>query len=133
MPRLAQYDYLMAIGTIFSLLDAYNIGGECLQWSLRPLDVGSENLRVRQSDRRLILWHFRTANDVANSWATSVSSRSVSMRQALGLAALMEFLGAVTVGGQSGYLLSKGKRRLTLFFSKSGRHHQKRHHPEDRV
>lgn len=27
MPRLAQYDYLMAIGTMFSLLDAYNIGG----------------------------------------------------------------------------------------------------------
>ena len=38
------------------------------------------------------------SNDVANSWATSVSSRSVTMRQAMLGAAVMEFLGAVTGG-----------------------------------
>lgn len=64
MPTLHQYDYLMAIGTLASLLDAYNIG----------------------------------ANDVANAWATSVSSKSVSYRQAMIFAACFEFLGAVTVG-----------------------------------
>ena len=71
---MTQYNYLMAIGTIFSLLDAYNIG----------------------------------ANDVANSWATSVSSRSVTMRQAMLGAAVMEFLGAVTVGARVADTIKNG-------------------------
>lgn len=61
MATLHQYDYLMAFGTIFALLDAFNIG----------------------------------ANDCANSFATSVSSHSLSYRQAIGCAVLFEFLGAV--------------------------------------
>lgn len=40
------------------------------------------------------------ANDVANSWASSVSSRSISYLQAMCGAALMEFAGAVGVGGR---------------------------------
>ncbi|OBT69868.1 hypothetical protein VE03_00472 [Pseudogymnoascus sp. 23342-1-I1] len=40
------------------------------------------------------------ANDVANSWATSVSSRSVSLKQAMFLATIMEFAGAIGVGGR---------------------------------
>ncbi|OBT57328.1 hypothetical protein VE04_03177 [Pseudogymnoascus sp. 24MN13] len=40
------------------------------------------------------------ANDVANSWATSVSSRSVTLRQAMCLATVMEFAGAIGVGGR---------------------------------
>ena len=38
------------------------------------------------------------ANDVANSFATSVSSRSLTLVQAMLIATVMEFLGAVTVG-----------------------------------
>lgn len=38
------------------------------------------------------------ANDVANSFATSVSSRSLTLRQAMYIAAVCEFLGAVLVG-----------------------------------
>lgn len=38
------------------------------------------------------------ANDVANSFATSVSSRSLTMRQAMIIASVMEFGGAVGVG-----------------------------------
>jgi sodium-dependent phosphate transporter len=38
------------------------------------------------------------ANDVANSFATSVSSRSLTMMQAMMIASVMEFLGAVLVG-----------------------------------
>lgn len=64
----------MAIGTIFALLDAYNIG----------------------------------ANDVANSWATSISSRSVSLRQAMIGAAIFEFLGAVTVGARVASTIKNG-------------------------
>ncbi|KAK8026273.1 phosphate-sensing transcription factor [Apiospora arundinis] len=40
------------------------------------------------------------ANDVANSWATSVGSRSVTLVQAMVLAAIMEFTGAVGVGAR---------------------------------
>jgi sodium-dependent phosphate transporter len=38
------------------------------------------------------------ANDVANSFATSVSSRSLTMLQAMLIASCTEFLGAVLVG-----------------------------------
>lgn len=38
------------------------------------------------------------ANDVANSFATSVSSRSLTLRQAMMIASVMEFGGAVGVG-----------------------------------
>ncbi|GEQ69450.1 hypothetical protein JCM33374_g3122 [Metschnikowia sp. JCM 33374] len=40
------------------------------------------------------------ANDVANSFSSSVSSRSLSYWQAMVLAAIMEFLGAVLVGNR---------------------------------
>lgn len=40
------------------------------------------------------------ANDVANSWASSVSSRSISYFQAMCGAAVMEFAGALGVGGR---------------------------------
>ncbi|KAL3461742.1 phosphate transporter [Aspergillus heterothallicus] len=61
---LHQFDYILAIGTIFAFLDAWNIG----------------------------------ANDVANSWATSISSRSVKYWQAMVLATVMEFGGGIGVG-----------------------------------
>ncbi|KAL8406534.1 hypothetical protein RB596_005122 [Gaeumannomyces avenae] len=38
------------------------------------------------------------ANDVANSWATSVSSRSISYIQAMSLGSILEFAGAIGVG-----------------------------------
>ncbi|KAM5358366.1 hypothetical protein ACJZ2D_015351 [Fusarium nematophilum] len=63
---LHQYDYIFAIGTIFSFLDAWNIG----------------------------------ANDVANSWATSVSSRSITYLQAMTLGSILEFAGSVGVGAR---------------------------------
>lgn len=40
------------------------------------------------------------ANDVANSWATSVASQSVTYLQAMVLASIMEFAGAVGVGAR---------------------------------
>lgn len=63
---LHQFDYLLAVGTIFAFLDAWNIG----------------------------------ANDAANSWASSVSSRSLTYIQAMVLGAILEFAGAVGVGGR---------------------------------
>ncbi|KAF2871338.1 phosphate-repressible phosphate permease-like protein [Massariosphaeria phaeospora] len=66
MPALPQFNYIFALGTIFSFLDAWNIG----------------------------------ANDVANSFATSVASRSLTLRQAMLIASVMEFAGAVAVGAR---------------------------------
>ncbi|KAF4549012.1 Phosphate transporter-like protein 1 [Elsinoe fawcettii] len=40
------------------------------------------------------------ANDVANAFATSVSSRSLTMPQAMGIAVVMEFSGAVLAGSR---------------------------------
>ncbi|KAF7558080.1 hypothetical protein G7046_g5883 [Stylonectria norvegica] len=40
------------------------------------------------------------ANDVANSWATSVSSRSLSYVQAMALGSVLEFAGSVGVGAR---------------------------------
>ncbi|POY76087.1 hypothetical protein BMF94_0810 [Rhodotorula taiwanensis] len=74
MPVLHQYDYLFAIGTIFALLDAYNIG----------------------------------ANDVANSFATSVASKSLTMKQAALAASIMEFTGAVAVGARTADTIKSG-------------------------
>ncbi|KAJ5587133.1 uncharacterized protein N7459_002898 [Penicillium hispanicum] len=48
------------------------------------------------------------ANDVANSWATSVSSRSISYRQAMVLGTIFEFLGAVTVGSRTAETIKNG-------------------------
>ncbi|KAI9158828.1 Phosphate-repressible phosphate permease pho-4 [Paramyrothecium foliicola] len=63
---LHKLDYILALGTIFAFLDAWNIG----------------------------------ANDVANSWTTSVSSRSISYIQAMAAGSVLEFAGAVGVGNR---------------------------------
>lgn len=48
------------------------------------------------------------ANDVANSFATSVASKSLTMKQAALAASIMEFAGAVSVGGRTASTIKKG-------------------------
>lgn len=60
------------------------------------------------------------ANDVANSWATSVSSRSVSYRQAMVLGTIFEFLGAVTVGSRTAETIKNGIIPNTAFQGNAG-------------
>ncbi|PWN38478.1 phosphate transporter [Meira miltonrushii] len=48
------------------------------------------------------------ANDVANSWATSVSSRSISYRWAMICALVFELLGALTVGARTADTIKNG-------------------------
>lgn len=60
------------------------------------------------------------ANDVANSFATSVASRALTMRQATVLAAICEFLGAVLVGAKVSDTIKNGIIDLTLFRGNAG-------------
>ncbi|KAJ5546085.1 hypothetical protein N7494_003670 [Penicillium frequentans] len=60
------------------------------------------------------------ANDVANSWATSVSSRSISYRQAMVLGTIFEFLGAVTVGSRTADTIKNGIIPLAAFENNAG-------------
>lgn len=48
------------------------------------------------------------ANDVANSMATAVGAKAISIRQAIFIAALLNFLGAVLVGSHVVKTISKG-------------------------
>ncbi|KAI1404834.1 phosphate transporter [Hypoxylon fuscum] len=48
------------------------------------------------------------ANDVANAWATSVSSRSISYRQAMIFGTIFEMLGAITVGARTAETIKNG-------------------------
>ncbi|CDR99832.1 hypothetical protein [Sporisorium scitamineum] len=55
------------------------------------------------------------ANDVANSFATSVSSKSLTFRQAMFCAAICEFLGAVLVGARVASTIKNGIVDLDVF------------------
>jgi sodium-dependent phosphate transporter len=60
------------------------------------------------------------ANDVANSFATSVSSKSLTMRQACIAAAIFEFLGAVTVGARTASTIKNGIVAASVFNGNAG-------------
>ncbi|KUL85762.1 hypothetical protein ZTR_08458 [Talaromyces verruculosus] len=60
------------------------------------------------------------ANDVANSWATSVSSRSVSYRQAMVLGTVFEMLGAITVGARTADTIKNGIIPVSAFRGDAG-------------
>ncbi|KAB8976010.1 hypothetical protein FH972_026888 [Carpinus fangiana] len=60
------------------------------------------------------------ANDVANAWATSVSSRSISYRWAMILGTVMEMLGAITVGARTADTIKNGIIPNTVFQNNPG-------------
>ncbi|KAG5922911.1 hypothetical protein E4U42_005150 [Claviceps africana] len=60
------------------------------------------------------------ANDVANAWATSVSSRSISYRQAMILCLVFEMLGALTVGARTASTIKNGIIPLSAFQDNPG-------------
>lgn len=59
-------------------------------------------------------------DDVANSWATSVSSRSVTYRQAMVLGTIFETLGAITVGARTADTIKNGIIPNTAFKGDAG-------------
>ncbi|CAO1636545.1 unnamed protein product [Parajaminaea phylloscopi] len=60
------------------------------------------------------------ANDVANAWATSVSSRSISYRWAMVCALVFELLGALTVGARSADTIKNGIIPTSAFQGNAG-------------
>lgn len=50
----------------------------------------------------------RSVDDVANAWATSVSSRSITYRQAMIFGTIFEMLGAITVGARTADTIKNG-------------------------
>ncbi|KAF3484205.1 phosphate-repressible phosphate permease [Arthroderma uncinatum] len=60
------------------------------------------------------------ANDVANSWATSVSSRSISYRQAMIFGTIFELLGAITVGARTAETIKNGIIPNSAFHGNAG-------------
>ncbi|KAG6169307.1 hypothetical protein E4U34_008281 [Claviceps purpurea] len=60
------------------------------------------------------------ANDVANAWATSVSSRSITYRQAMVLCLVFELLGALTVGARTASTIKNGIIPLAAFKDNPG-------------
>ena len=60
------------------------------------------------------------ANDVANAWATSVSSRSVTYRQAMILCVIFEMTGALAVGARTASTIKNGIIPPTAFKDNAG-------------
>ncbi|PWN54042.1 phosphate transporter [Violaceomyces palustris] len=60
------------------------------------------------------------ANDVANAWATSVSSRSISYRMAMVCALVFELLGALTVGARTADTIKNGIIPTSAFQNNAG-------------
>ncbi|KAI5359562.1 putative phosphate transporter [Septoria linicola] len=60
------------------------------------------------------------ANDVANAWATSVSSRSVTYQQAMVLCLIFEMTGALTVGARTASTIRNGIIPISAFNDNAG-------------
>lgn len=67
----------------------------------------------------LDIWN-NGANDVANAWATSVSSRSISYRWAMVLGTIFEMLGAITVGARTADTIKNGIIKPEVFRGNAG-------------
>jgi sodium-dependent phosphate transporter len=100
---LSHYTYIFVIGTFFALFDAFNNGASMYM----PLLANIRDINT-------------TIDDVANAWATSVSSRSISYRQAMIFGFIFEMLGAITVGARTAETIKNGIIPSAAFQNNAG-------------
>lgn len=79
-----------------------------------PVDVGTLTLFLALLFGLYMAWAIG-ANDVANAMATSVGSRAITVRQAILIAAVFEFLGAFLAGGEVTQTIRSGIIDVELF------------------
>lgn len=100
---MTEFTYVFAFGTMFALLEAFNNGASKF---CATLCLGTHTELF--------------ADDVANAWATSVSSRSVTYRQAMILCLVFEMTGALAVGARTASTIKNGIIPIAAFNGNAG-------------
>ncbi|KAJ3111271.1 Na+/Pi symporter [Phlyctochytrium bullatum] len=90
---------------VFGFMDAYSIGGK-------------HSLSRPETRIKFVTCIFSSANDVANSFATSVGSRSLTLFQAVCIAIFTEFGGAIALGAETASTIKDGIIKSALFNSR---------------
>ena len=110
--------YLVARNVVGVLLVVAGIYGMVVGLSIRPTAIGT--LVWLGLPVAFLMAVANGANDIANSMGTSVGAKALTLNQALLSGAVLEFLGAMTMGQFVSKTISKGVLRTEEFEQNSG-------------
>ena len=109
-------DWLFAIGVIFFCLSVWGIGANVSLNTETHLD----RCDISTSTEPVLTFFFFPLQDIANSYATSVSSQTLTLIQAGVLATITEFIGAIALGQQVTATIRSGVFSVTPFEKSPG-------------
>eukprot|EP00741_Cyanophora_paradoxa_P004834 tig00000836_g4690.t1 len=104
------YTVVMAIGVILAFAGSFAIVRPPPATALRGAARGRRRRRAALTQS-----HAQGANDVANSFANAVASRSITLKWACVFAGVAEFLGALLLGKSTGETLRGGLVKVSRF------------------